>query len=131
MVEPELGLEVTDADNSPSAVRIMGQRHSGLDKYSCVEADALELPFADGSFDAVLDKGTLDGLLCRSEGDARAMIAEAHRVLPPGGVFLQVRALFPPVTARPPRHCGRARSALEHEGSGSGLGSMRRNTGLR
>lgn len=88
--EPDLSLHVTDADNSPSAVRIMKQRHAALDNYACREADVLNLDFPDGSFDAVVDKGTLDALLCRSVEDAREMVTEMHRVLSDGGIYVQV-----------------------------------------
>lgn len=89
--EPGLrGAHVTDADSSPSAVRIMKARHVGLDNYACHRADALNLPFAEGRFDAVVDKGTLDALLCRSVEGAQGMASEVHRVLAKGGVFLQV-----------------------------------------
>lgn len=88
--EPGLHAHVTDVDSSSSAVRIMKARHLGLDKYSCDMADALNLPFPDGTFDAVVDKGTLDSLLCHSVEDAETMATEVHRVLAKGGVFLQV-----------------------------------------
>lgn len=88
--EPGLDVHVTDADRSPTAVRIMKKRHAGVSNYSCYKADALNLPFPEGSFDAVVDKGTLDAILCRSVEDAHGMAAEVHRVLAKGGVFLQV-----------------------------------------
>lgn len=89
--EPGLiGVHVTDTDSSPSAVRIMKRRHVDLENYACLKADAMNLPFPDKAFDAVVDKGTLDALLCRGEEDAQSMAAEVHRVLVKGGVFLQV-----------------------------------------
>lgn len=48
--------------------------------------------FADKSFDGVLDKGTLDAILC-GEGSAvhaAAMVMEAFRVLKPCGVLMLV-----------------------------------------
>lgn len=88
--EPGLSLHVTDADNSPSAVRLMKQRHAGMDNYICRETDVLNLDFPDGSFDAIVDKGTLDALLCRRVEDARDMVTEMHRVLTEGGIYVQV-----------------------------------------
>ena len=42
--------------------------------------------FASSSFDVVLDKGTLDALLCAddADGNARRMTSEVLRVLRPG-----------------------------------------------
>ena len=91
--EPCLDAHITDTDASPSAVHIMKARHIGLDNYSVHRANVLSLPFGEGEFDAVVDKGTLDALLCRSAQDAQWMAAEVHRVLVKGGVFLQVRGL--------------------------------------
>jgi SAM-dependent methyltransferase len=47
---------------------------------------------ADASFDVVIDKGTADALMCGSgaEETVRALVAEAARVLRPGGAFLLV-----------------------------------------
>eukprot|EP00904_Undaria_pinnatifida_P007413 jgi/Undpi1/3801/HiC_scaffold_16.g07170.m1 len=88
--EPGLSIHVTDADSSPSAVRIMKRRHASLDNYMCHQTDVLNLPFPEDSFDAVVDKGTLDALLCRNMEDAQAMATEMHRVLTKGGVFVQI-----------------------------------------
>jgi ubiquinone/menaquinone biosynthesis C-methylase UbiE len=50
-------------------------------------ADIRELPFRDESFDAVLNIFTSLGLFLEDREDIRAL-AEAHRVLRPGGQFL-------------------------------------------
>ena len=68
----------------------MKRRHASLDNYMCHQTDVLNLPFPEDSFDAVVDKGTLDALLCRNMEDAQAMATEMHRVLTKGGVFVQV-----------------------------------------
>lgn len=56
-------------------------------------ADCRCMPqYQDASFGSVLDKGTLDAVLCSSHGtaDAAAYINEVYRLLVPGGVFLLV-----------------------------------------
>lgn len=93
--EATLSLQVMDADNSPSAVRLMKQRYGDLENYTASEADVLSLDFPEGTFDAIVDKGTLDALLCSSVEDARAMVNEMHRVLGKGGAYVQVSAEDP------------------------------------
>ena len=50
------------------------------------------LSYPDASFDAVLDKGTLDCLLCGESSTANTAkyMSEVSRVLKPGGLFLVV-----------------------------------------
>jgi len=50
------------------------------------------LGYADGTFDAVIDKGTLDSLLCgeNSTANSARYVAEVCRTLKPGGVFIVV-----------------------------------------
>ncbi|KAG8465286.1 hypothetical protein KFE25_002593 [Diacronema lutheri] len=53
--------------------------------------DAQALSFNDGSFDAIIDKGTLDALLCADPAAGHAMLAEISRVLrSSGGCFVHV-----------------------------------------
>jgi len=54
--------------------------------------NVMQLAFADGSFDAVVDKGTLDSLLCGDNSTANGgrYLSEVSRVLKPGGVFFCV-----------------------------------------
>ncbi|KAI7727217.1 hypothetical protein M8C21_022512 [Ambrosia artemisiifolia] len=48
--------------------------------------------FLDNSFDSVIDKGTLDALMCGSDGPTSAsqMLGEVSRVLKPGGVYMLI-----------------------------------------
>ncbi|KAI8474620.1 MAG: hypothetical protein J3K34DRAFT_517946 [Monoraphidium minutum] len=56
-------------------------------------ADCRGMPqYADDSFGAVVDKGTLDAVLCSGTGlgDVRCYVSEMHRLLAPGGVFILI-----------------------------------------
>lgn len=56
-------------------------------------ADCRHMPqYRDSSFCSVLDKGTLDAVLCSSHGQADTIdyVNEVHRLLAPGGVFLLI-----------------------------------------
>lgn len=71
------GARVTASDPSPGMLAVGRQRHPHLD---FVEADALDLPFPDASFDAVTITFGL-----RNIGDARRALREMARVCRPGG----------------------------------------------
>eukprot|EP00897_Mesotaenium_endlicherianum_P002568 jgi/Mesen1/2339/ME000155S01419 len=63
-------------------------------------ADMLNLPHAEGSFDVVIEKGAMDVLYVDSESAwtpsqevrarVHAMLASAHRVLAPAGLFISI-----------------------------------------
>lgn len=56
-------------------------------------ADCRCMPqFADNGFGCVVDKGTLDAVLCSSTGqrDVARYVGEVHRILAPGGTFLLI-----------------------------------------
>ncbi|MGW7367084.1 class I SAM-dependent methyltransferase [Streptomyces sp. NPDC054841] len=72
------GLRVLGADSSPGMARMAAGRVAGV-----VLADVRSLPLPDASVDAVSAVWLLH--LVR---DARAVVAEAARVLRPGGVFV-------------------------------------------
>lgn len=85
-------LQVVNVDISPVVIeqmRLMDQ----LPGQTWEVADCRSMPeFEDASFGSVLDKGTLDAVLCSSHGTADAVtyINEVHRLLVPGGVFLLI-----------------------------------------
>lgn len=86
------GFQVVNVDISPVVIeqmRLMDQ----LPGQTWEVADCRSMPqYEDASFGSVLDKGTLDAVLCSSHGsaDAAAYISEIYRLLVPGGVFLLV-----------------------------------------
>jgi SAM-dependent methyltransferase len=81
-LDPSRGLRYTAADISPEMLRKVAVEASrgGFEGVAAEEADAGALPFADGSFDAVV---TFNGLHCVP--DPRAALREMVRVLRPGG----------------------------------------------
>jgi ubiquinone/menaquinone biosynthesis C-methylase UbiE len=76
------GVRVTATDLTPNAVRMSLQHFEveGVKAEDVRTANALDLPFADNTFDAVWSNGVL-----HATGDTRRAIAEARRVLKPGG----------------------------------------------
>jgi ubiquinone/menaquinone biosynthesis C-methylase UbiE len=82
----EAGFRVTGADRSPVLLD-EGRRRSGEREWPrWVQADHRELPFEDGSFDAVLN--LFSSLGYRGEEGDRATLAEFRRVLRPGGALV-------------------------------------------
>jgi 8-oxo-dGTP diphosphatase len=93
MAERVEGLRVTGLDYSPTMIRIARARRSvdpagGL--VDLVRGDAMDLPFADGSFDGVTGHSFLYLV-----PDAARVLAEVKRVLRPGrrAVFLEPAAV--------------------------------------
>jgi SAM-dependent methyltransferase len=94
------GPQVVNTDISPVVIAQMQEDAAGAAAAapgrapcSWEVADCRSMPqYEDGAFGAVLDKGTLDAVLCSGTGlgDARAYVSEAHRVLAPGGAFVLV-----------------------------------------
>jgi SAM-dependent methyltransferase len=76
------GARVTGVDIAPSAIALARQNleQQGLPARLDV-ADGEHLPYADASFDLVFAHGVV-----QYTGDDRAMVAEIHRVLRPGGL---------------------------------------------
>jgi len=91
--------DITSVDFAASVVEQMAAR---FPVGQFVVADARALPFPDASFDLVVEKGTVDALAAGSSGDIEKVVAEASRVLRPGGRFISVGfAERAPVKERP------------------------------
>ncbi|MGW3130060.1 class I SAM-dependent methyltransferase [Streptomyces sp. NPDC001123] len=75
-------LQVTGADRAPGMARLAATRLPG----SVLLADSCQLPFADGTFDAVTTVWLLH--LIADATEVRAIVAECARVLRPGGVYV-------------------------------------------
>ena len=109
--------DVTAIDLSRHAVEAAtethGQTRPGL---QFALGDSRQLKFDDGSFGAVVDKGTLDAICC-GEGfdyEAKRVSREVNRVLAPGGRWL-VLSLMPPSVLMPLLQADAEWSVLTHE----------------
>lgn len=71
---------VKGVDISPRVVDAARRRNPDLD---AVRADVRELPFADGTFDAIVSLSTLDHF--RDDRDLDLALSELSRILEPGG----------------------------------------------
>lgn len=89
----QLGIDVTGVDASERALELARERavRAGVE-VRWVRADALDLPFEEGSFDLALDRGCLHHIAPEAHG---RYAAEVARILKPGGVLL-VRELNDP-----------------------------------
>ena len=79
---------LVNIDFSPVVIEQMQRRYQDLSDMSWLVMDIKHMSFADGEFDFVLDKGTLDALTCGEDTEAAMFTAccEYVRVLKPGGV---------------------------------------------
>ncbi|XP_072295356.1 eEF1A lysine and N-terminal methyltransferase isoform X1 [Eucyclogobius newberryi] len=77
-------------DISETVVNHMNQRNAERrPDLSFQQIDATKTPFEDGSFQAILDKGTLDAMASEEEGAlASSMLTEMSRVLSVGGRYV-------------------------------------------
>ena len=88
----DAGAQVTAVDFSLEMMRI-GRRRPGGGRIAWCAADALALPFADASFDAVTS-----GYLLRNVVDRVGAIREQARVVKPGGRVVCLDTSPPPAT---------------------------------
>lgn len=84
---------ISNIDISYTVVKAMQEQFK--EKYPSMtykHMDVRQLAYEDGSFDAVIDKGTFDSILCGdgSGPSADQMLSEIHRVLSPNGVYICV-----------------------------------------
>ena len=79
----------TDKGETFDRARALHGAYNVADHVTYIDADALALPFADASFDAVAFKSVLGAIGRGGHGErAEAAIAEMLRVLKPGGTLL-------------------------------------------
>lgn len=77
----QAGHQVTGIDLSASSLKVAQSRdHTGTVRYQ--QGDVYRIPFANASFDAVAAMDLLEHV-----SDPQRVIAEAYRVLRPGGLF--------------------------------------------
>ncbi|XP_053420291.1 EEF1A lysine methyltransferase 4 [Nycticebus coucang] len=121
--------DVTSVDYS-SVVAAMQARYAHVSRLRWETMDVRALNFPSGSFDVVLEKGTLDALLAgerdpwavSSEGvhTVDQVLSEVSRVLVPGGRFMSMTSAAPHFRTR---HYAQSRYgwSLRHATYGSGF----------
>ena len=86
--------DITNIDFSTKVINIMEQTYKEkFPKMQFKVVDVLDMKeFQNGTFNTVLDKGTLDCILCGdcSVPNAAKMMAEVFRVLAPGGHYMVI-----------------------------------------
>ncbi|XP_006869851.1 PREDICTED: endothelin-converting enzyme 2 isoform X7 [Chrysochloris asiatica] len=122
--------DVTSVDYSSVVVAAMRARYAHVPKLRWETMDVRALDFPSGSFDVVLEKGTLDALLAgerdpwtvSSEGvhTLDQVLSEVSRVLVPGGRFISLTSAAPHFRTR---HYAQARYdwSLRHTTYGNGF----------
>ena len=83
---------ITNIDISRVCIEQMVERYKDKPTLQWQQMNCCALDFPDETFDVVLDKGTLDSVLCGegSTANTAKMCSEVSRVLKPNGVFLIV-----------------------------------------
>ncbi|XP_037381097.1 endothelin-converting enzyme 2 isoform X1 [Talpa occidentalis] len=122
--------DVTSVDYSSVVVAAMRARYAHVPKLRWETMDVRALGFPSGSFDVVLEKGTLDALLAgeqdpwtvSAEGvhTVDQVLSEVSRVLVPGGRFISLTSAAPHFRTR---HYAQACYgwSLKHATYGSGF----------
>lgn len=84
---------VTSIDFSSVVVKLMSERYEKEPNLKFQEMDVRDMKeFEDGAFDAVVDKGCLDSMLCLNGAAAEAAkaLAQISRVLKEGGNYIML-----------------------------------------
>lgn len=91
-------LSSVNIDFSQTVIKTMQDRYKNIDSLRFIHMDARKMQFEDSTFDAVIDKGTLDSILCSENAYKQSFeyLSEVYRVLNSEGVYLMVSYGRPP-----------------------------------
>jgi len=78
------GFEVSGTDISDVVLKRLSEKP----EHEMFTADGFAMPLRANSYDAIIDKGTLDAIACDMERDLTPLFEEIYRVLAPGGRYL-------------------------------------------
>eukprot|EP01114_Cavostelium_apophysatum_P012156 TRINITY_DN2697_c0_g1_i1.p1 TRINITY_DN2697_c0_g1~~TRINITY_DN2697_c0_g1_i1.p1 ORF type:complete len:204 (+),score=21.80 TRINITY_DN2697_c0_g1_i1:71-682(+) len=84
--------DIVNIDVSSVVISHMTEKYKDTPGLIFRTMDVMSMEFSDSAFDAVVDKGTLDAILCgeNSTANADSMVSEIYRVLKPGGTYVVV-----------------------------------------
>ncbi|KAJ1400255.1 S-adenosyl-L-methionine-dependent methyltransferase [Sesbania bispinosa] len=85
--------DIVNIDISSVAIDMMSRKYEYIPQLKYMQMDVRDMSFfPDESFDGVIDKGTLDSLMCGTDApiSASQMLAEVCRLLKPGGTYMLI-----------------------------------------
>nr|XP_028952344.1 EEF1A lysine methyltransferase 4-like isoform X3 [Malus domestica] len=83
--------DIMNIDISSVAIDMMISKYEHIPQLKYMQMDVRDMSFfPDDSFDGVIDKGTLDSLMCGNDApiSAAQMLGEVSRLLKPGGIYM-------------------------------------------
>jgi len=86
-------VNIINIDYSQALIKAMSEKYKNKPPtFKYILMDARKMTFPDSSFDIVIDKGTMDAILCgdNSVENVDKMISEIHRVLTPTGIYISI-----------------------------------------
>lgn len=85
--------KIMNVDISHVVIDMMRRKYEHVPELQYMHMDVRDMSFfPDDSFDSVIDKGTLDSLMCGTNApiSASQMLGEVSRVLKPGGIYMLI-----------------------------------------
>lgn len=85
--------DIMNVDISSVAIDLMRKKYEHIPQLKYLQMDVKDMSFfPDESFGSVIDKGTLDSLMCGTDApiSASQMLGEVSRLLKPGGVYMLI-----------------------------------------
>ncbi|CAM8970710.1 unnamed protein product [Rhodiola kirilowii] len=85
--------DITNIDISSVAIDLMRAKYELTPQLKYLQMDVRDMSFfSDDTFDSIIDKGTLDSLMCGSSAilSSTQMLGEVCRLLKPGGIYMLI-----------------------------------------
>ncbi|CAL9764046.1 unnamed protein product [Musa acuminata subsp. burmannicoides] len=86
-------IDIMNIDISSVVTEMMRKKYTHIPQLRYMQMDVRDMSFFDDdSFDCVIDKGTLDSLMCGVDAtlSASRMLEEVNRLLRPGGIYMLI-----------------------------------------
>ncbi|KAF5752645.1 methyltransferase-like protein 13 [Tripterygium wilfordii] len=85
--------DIMNVDISSVAIDTMRRKYECVPQLKYMQMDVRDMSFfPDESFDSIIDKGTLDSLMCGTDApiSSTRMLGEVSRLLKPGGIYMLI-----------------------------------------
>ncbi|XP_026424414.1 EEF1A lysine methyltransferase 4-like [Papaver somniferum] len=85
--------DIMNTDISSVAIEMMKKKYKDIPQLKYMTMDVRDMSFfQDDSFDCVVDKGTLDSLMCGTDAplSAAQMLGEVSRLIKAGGIYMLI-----------------------------------------